>query len=231
MEKQQKTVAVLLAAGQGRRMNSPVQKQYLLIKGKPLLYYSLKAFQDAEWIDGIVLVVGKGEISYCRQEIIEKYGFSKVTSIVEGGKERSDSVYCGLQAIEHCEYVYIHDGARPFIDRDTLLRLQDGVEQFGACVAAVPAKDTIKLADTSQWVLETPDRDKVWIIQTPQVFTYFLVKKAYEAFLSRGGHVTDDAMVVERFGHHPVKLVMGDYKNIKITTPEDLKIAEVFCSL
>lgn len=223
-------VAIVLAAGQGKRMNSSVQKQFLLIKKKPVLYYSLRTFQESPLIQEIILVTGKEEITYCKKEIIEKYGFSKVVKVVEGGKERYDSVFRGLCAIEQCDYVYIHDGARPFINEEILQRLQAAVEQEKACIAGVPVKDTIKLADDRQQVTETPPREKVWIVQTPQVFSFGLVKDAYAKYYAQNKEgATDDAMVVELMTGHKVKLVQSDYRNIKITTPEDLLIAEVFC--
>ncbi len=229
MEKRKKNIAIVLAAGQGSRMHSAVQKQYLLIKEKPVLCYCLETFQNTEWIHGIVLVTGKESVSYCREKIVEPYGFTKVTHIVEGGKERFDSVACGLRAIEACDYVYIHDGARPFIDRQTLFRLQQAAEKWDACVAGMPAKDTVKLADDTGTVEDTPDRKKVWIAQTPQVFSFPLVKDAYERFVRLGEYATDDGMVVEKMTGHKVKMVEASYKNIKITTPEDLKIAEALC--
>lgn len=224
-----KNTVILLAAGRGKRMNSKVQKQYLLIKEKPLLYYSLNTFQKSEIIDEIILVVGKGEIPYCKKEIVEKYGFTKVGGIVEGGKERYDSVACGLSAVKACDYVYIHDGARPFIDLATIRRLQHTVEEEKACVAAVPSKDTVKLAGADDYVAETPDRSRVWVVQTPQVFDFALVKSAYAQFLAEGNQrATDDAMVVEQMTGQRVKLVKADYRNIKVTTPEDLEVAEIY---
>lgn len=221
--------AIVLAAGQGKRMHSDVQKQYLLLNGKPVLCYSLQAFERSPEIEQIVLVVAAGDIAYCRTEIVEKYGFRKVNRIVEGGKERYDSVACGLHAVEKSDYVYIHDGARPFINEEMIARLQSAVEQCGACVAAMPSKDTVKLADAQGNVAETPERRRVWTVQTPQVFSFSLVRDAYEQYLlHKETEATDDAMVVERMSGHAVRLVEGDYRNIKITTQEDMLIAEAF---
>lgn len=229
-----RTAAIVLAAGRGRRMNSDVQKQYLLLEGKPVLYYSLKVFEDS-FIDEIVLVTGAEEIAYCRKEIAEKFGFRKISRIVAGGKERYHSVFCGLQAIGDCSYVFIHDGARPFVSRDILERAYTAVQKENACVVGMPVKDTIKLADENKYAADTPRRDLVWMIQTPQVFSFDLVKGAYAAFmekeqalLEKGIMITDDAMVVEHFTNARIKLVEGSYQNIKITTPEDLITAEVF---
>ncbi|KLU70216.1 MAG: hypothetical protein RHS_3931 [Robinsoniella sp. RHS] len=226
---QEKNVAVVLCAGRGTRMNSEVQKQYLLIKGKPVVYYSLIAFEKCPFIDEIVLVTGKEEIEYCRHEIIEKYNLKKVKSIVAGGKERCHSVFEGLKAIGCCDYVYIHDGARPFIDQELLQRACDSVRIHKACVVGMPVKDTIKISGQDGFADHTPDRSKLWMVQTPQVFQYSLVYQAYDKIMKYPGiQVTDDAMVVEQMGQAKIKLVEGSYKNIKITTPEDLEIAEIF---
>ncbi len=224
-----KCTAIVLAAGQGRRMGTKVQKQYLEIDGKPVLYYSLHTFEQSEIIDEIILVVGDNQAEYCQNEIVSKYGFSKVRRIVQGGAERYISVWNGLQEVDDGGYVFIHDGARPFINEKILNRAYNDVQLCKSCVVGMPVKDTIKLADSEGFVNETPDRSLVWMIQTPQVFESSLVKQAY-ALLMEQEHiqVTDDAMVVEKMLGHKVKLTMGSYENIKITTPEDLEIAEIF---
>jgi len=230
-----KTTAIILAAGQGKRMENAVQKQYLLLGDKPVLYYSLKIFQES-LVDNIILVTGKGECNYVRQNIVEKYGFHKVIRIVEGGTERYHSVYNGLIAVPEREgYCFIHDGARPFVTNEIIERAYECVIQEQACVVAMPVKDTIKLADREGYAQTTPDRNLIWMMQTPQVFEYGLITDAYckltdqEAELrSQGISITDDACVIELFTDKKVKLVKGSYQNIKITTPEDLKIAEAF---
>lgn len=229
------TTAIVLAAGQGKRMQSNVHKQYLLLQDKPVLYYALHAFETS-FIDNIVLVVGKDEKEYCQKEIVQKYGFTKVRMIVEGGKERYHSVAYGINAIEwKCDYVFIHDGARPFINEEILRRAFEEVQKSEACVVGMPVKDTVKIADADRFVESTPNRARVWQIQTPQIFKTELIKNAYECLLkeeaellARGVGITDDAMVVEYFTKNPVKLVEGSYQNIKITTPGDLEIARVF---
>ena len=229
-----RTTAIVLAAGQGKRMQSDVHKQYLLIHGKPVLFYCLKALEES-FIDEVILVTGKGEEEYCRQEIIEHFGFKKVSKIIEGGKERYHSVINGIKEVEQCDYLFIHDGARPFLDEEILERTFESVVKNRACVAAMPVKDTIKIADENDFAKETPRRDRVWMVQTPQVFEFELIKEAYsklekeeEKLKKMGIMVTDDAMVVEHFCNVPVKLTEGNYRNMKITTPEDLKIAEAF---
>lgn len=234
MCRQERTTAIVLAAGRGKRMQSDIQKQYLLLKGKPLLYYALKVFQDS-FIDEIVLVTGAGEEAYCKREIVERYRFTKVVSIVTGGEERYHSVANGLSAISEGGYVFIHDGARPFVNEIILRRAYDAVKEHKACVVGMPVKDTIKVVDENQFAIQTPNRERLWQMQTPQVFTTELAREAYSRLITgeqeirkRGINVTDDAMVVETFMKHPVKLVEGTYENIKITTPEDLQIAETF---
>ena len=231
---EEKTVAVVLAAGAGKRMHSDVQKQYLLLQDRPVIYYALKTFQDS-FIDEIVLVVGQGEIEYCQKEIVEKYHFSKVRQIVEGGRERYHSVANGLRAVEGEGYVFIHDGARPFLTEEILRRSYEAVKEHHACVVGMPVKDTIKIVDENRFAKTTPNRETVWQVQTPQVFMASLAKEAYERLLikeeelqAQGIRITDDAMVVETLLNHPVRLVEGSYENIKITTPEDLHIARSF---
>lgn len=225
-----KNTAIVLAAGQGKRMNSKVQKQFLEIGGKPLLYYSLKCFQDSPRIRDIILVTGPEMISYCREEIVENYGLTKVRKVIPGGKERYDSVYQGLLACEDTELVLIHDGARPFITEEILKRGMEGVQETGACVIGMPSKDTIKISDAEGFVSETPDRSTVWTIQTPQIFSYGLIRDAHEKIRQEGNMagITDDAMIVEQQSGIRIRLVNGAYTNIKITTPEDLDIAENF---
>lgn len=226
-----RNIAIVLAAGQGKRMNSKVQKQFLEIREKPVVYYSLAAFENSPIIDEIILVTGQESLEYCQKEIVEKYGFTKISKVVAGGKERYDSVYHGLLACEDCAYVGIHDGARPFLTEDIIARGWAGAKETGACVIAMPSKDTVKIADAEGFVLETPDRKNVWNIQTPQIFDYQLIRTAHEQIRAKDmSSVTDDAMVVEQEMGVKVRLVEGSYRNIKITTQEDLVIAEAFLS-
>ena len=224
----QKYAAIVLAAGSGKRMNSQVHKQYLIIQDRPVLYYSLKEFEDSA-VDEIVLVVGKGEEEFCRREIVDKYGISKVKAIVEGGKERYHSVFEGLKQTSDADYVLIHDGARPFVNQDIIRRCMQEVQKYQACVVGMPVKDTIKIADEEGYAKQTPDRKNVWMIQTPQTFSYALIYEAYEEMLkTEDTAITDDAMVLERTKGKKSKLIEGSYRNIKITTPEDLLIANVY---
>lgn len=223
-----KCTAIILAAGQGKRMKTKVQKQFLMLQGKPLLYYSLACFQKSDEIQEIVVVTGKESIDYCRSEIIEKYGFTKVKSIAEGGKERYDSVYAGLEVCSaDTDYVFIHDGARPFVTEDIIKRTKEVAVTYQACIAGMPSKDTVKIIDENNMVSATPERSRVWSVQTPQVFLYSLIKEAHDTARSVSMQgITDDAMVVEQYKNTPVHIVEGAYENIKITTPEDILVAE-----
>ncbi|MCH1981971.1 2-C-methyl-D-erythritol 4-phosphate cytidylyltransferase [Ruminococcus sp. OA3] len=224
-----KCIAIVLAAGQGRRMGTKVQKQYLHIQDRPVVYYALESFQKSSIIDEIILVTGEKEIVFCKEEIVQRYQLDKVRKVISGGNERFDSVYRGLLCCEDCAYVFIHDGARPFVDEAVIERTYAAVQEYDACVAAMPSKDTVKIADGDGFVKCTPDRSTVWTIQTPQVFSYTLIRRAYDDLMANPIEgITDDAMVVEQTEHHPVKLVEGSYYNIKITTPDDLKLAELF---
>jgi 2-C-methyl-D-erythritol 4-phosphate cytidylyltransferase len=220
--------AVVLAGGQGRRMHSDIQKQYMLLLGNPLITYALKTFEESP-VDEMVLVTGAGEEDYVRREILEPMGLCKVSAVVPGGKERYHSVYEGLKALDDCDVVLIHDGARPLIDQEVIARCIDGAIRYRACVAAMPVKDTIKVADAEQFAQSTPDRSRLWQVQTPQAFSYRLVKDAYDQIMTdemlQAG-ITDDAMVVEKQTDCRVKLVEGSYQNLKVTTPEDMILAE-----
>lgn len=225
-------VAIVLAAGSGKRMHSDIPKQYMMLSGKPVLYYSLKAFDDSP-IDEIVLVTAEKDIDYCRKEIVEKYGIQKVAHIVAGGTERYHSVWNGICRIDGCDYLFIHDGARPFLTQDMIERVIDCVRQYEACVAAMPVKDTIKQVSEEMEVIATPRRDRLYQIQTPQAFSFELIRRAYEKLINneedvikKGIVITDDSMVVETLMQHKVRIAEGSYDNIKITTPEDILAAE-----
>ncbi|MDD6056730.1 MAG: 2-C-methyl-D-erythritol 4-phosphate cytidylyltransferase [Clostridiales bacterium] len=220
--------AIVLAAGAGKRMNCEVRKQYLLLHGKPVLSYALEAFEKSE-VNDIVLVVGSGEAAYCQEEIVGKYGFQKVRAIVEGGKERYHSVYEGLKQAAGADYVLIHDGARPLVTPDMIRRCMQEVERWDACVVGMPVKDTIKMVDAEGFAECTPERSRLWQIQTPQTFAYPLIWEAYQKIMSEADlAVTDDAMVLEHTMGCRVKVMEGSYHNIKITTPEDLLVAEAY---
>lgn len=227
-EKKKRITAIVLAAGQGKRMKSRVQKQFLELEGYPVLYYSLRCLESWDKLDEIILVTGEKEIAYCRQEIVDRYSFSKVGKIIAGGKERYDSVYEGLKVCGEADYVLIHDGARPFLTHRILERVWEALQTCDACTVGMPSKDTIKIADEDGCIAVTPPRNLVWNIQTPQAFVYPMIREAHERARAHSMEgVTDDAMLVEREMGCRVRLVEGSYKNIKITTPEDLEMAGV----
>lgn len=219
--------AIVLAAGKGARMKAGMNKQFLKLNGKPLLAHTLEVFQSCKAIDNIILVAGKEELQLCREGIIDDYGFDKVDKLVAGGSERQQSVYNGIaQLSENCEVVVIHDGARPVIKEDIIERCIEGARAFGAVSAGMPAKETIKLLDSEGFVECTPRRERVWITQTPQAFRRDIIRKAHENAVQHGITGTDDAYLVEALGIK-VKMIECSYENIKITTPEDIALAEI----
>lgn len=224
--------AVILAAGQGKRMKSNIQKQFMLLNGKPVLYYSLQCFQTSNFIHQIILVTGKTEIEYCKQEVVEPYSFTKVVRIVAGGTERYESVENGLKEIKDAYeqgIVLIHDGARPFVTHAMIEASVQTAKNYGACTVGMPVKDTIKVVDEDGNGICTPDRKTLWQIQTPQTFQVPLIKRAHESMkLANMGNITDDTMLVEQFCGQQVKVIEGSYQNIKITTPEDMILADAF---
>lgn len=218
--------AIILAGGKGKRMGAPVSKQFIEIKGKPIIYYTIKKFSENKKIDNIVVVLSKDEVGYFKENILEKYNL-KVDNIVIGGTERQDSVYNGLKSLEdtNTDIVLIHDGARPFIS-DRII--DDGIkfaQVYGACAPGVMPKDTIKIKNESNFSVSTPDRGSLVAIQTPQVFKFNEILECHENIKINNIVVTDDTMVAEKFGYS-VYLYDGEYTNIKVTTPEDLILGE-----
>ena len=225
----EKVTAIVLAAGKGSRMHSEIQKQYMTLLDRPVITYALEAFEKSS-VDDIILVVAPGEIEYAQENILDKYDYKKVSGIITGGAERYDSVYKALCSMPEEGYVLIHDGARAFITSELIEFCIDQVKKDKSCVMGMPVKDTIKIVDENRYAVSTPPRSTMWQIQTPQVFEYDIIKSAYSSLYRSGrfNGVTDDAMVLERFGEHHIKLVYSDYRNIKITTPEDMNTAEMF---
>ena len=221
--------AVITAAGKGSRMGMEQNKQYMEVHGKPVLARTIQAFEDCSLVDEIIVTIGEDEVEYCVENIIGKYGFCKVKKVVAGGSTRQRSVYNGLQRVSaDSGIVLIHDGARPFIDTGSIAACISAADENGAACAAVPVKDTIKRADAEGFVDETVDRSNLWSIQTPQAFQYELIMEAHRKADNEGFDGTDDAVLAERLGYR-VMLVMCSYYNIKITTKEDLTIAEAIC--
>ncbi len=226
-----KNSVVIAAAGRGTRMGLDMNKQYIEVHGRPILAMTIQRFEECSHIDEIVIAANENEIEYCKRNIVEKFGFTKVKAFALGGETRQQSVFSGLgQVSPDCSIVLIHDGARPFILQESILTCINAADVYGAACAAVPVKDTIKLAGTDGFVDRTIDRSGLWQIQTPQAFDYGLIMDAHRKALSAGIDGTDDAMLVERLGHK-VKLIKGDYNNIKITTREDLIFAEAIYNI
>lgn len=228
------TTAIILAAGIGSRMESKIPKQYLELEGYPVLYHTLKAFQDSPVIDEIILVTGENELEYCKKEMVEKYSISKVTATTVGGCERYQSVQKGLEKIStKSQYIMIHDGARPILSQALINYGYESMQTSKAAIPALPVKDTIKKLSVTGEVMETPNRSELYLVQTPQVFEANLIQDAYEKLnqiknIKSIPDITDDAMVVEYFLKYKVNTFLGDYKNIKITTPEDLELASLY---
>ena len=216
--------AIILAGGKGTRMGANISKQYIKLKGKPILYYTIKRFSESKDIDKIILVLPKDEIDYCKEKVLDKYSLH-VDLIVEGGKERQDSVMNALNELIDEEIVLIHDGARPFVSQRII---DEGIKYarlYGASAPGVMPKDTIKIKGDNNFALSTPDRNTLVAIQTPQVFKFGIIKECHKKVKEEDSKVTDDTMVVETYGNK-VYLYEGDYTNIKVTTPEDLILAE-----
>ena len=219
--------AVIVAAGKGKRMGTDISKQFLPLCGKEILAHTVEVFEKAENIRDIILVTGADSLQDVK-DMTQEYGWQKIISIVAGGKERQDSVWNGLQAVpKDTEIVLIHDGVRPFVTEDILNLSIETALEMGGCVAGVPAKDTIKVCNSENIAIDTPDRSTLWQIQTPQTFRKERIVKAYAQAKEKGFVGTDDASLVEYSGY-PVKVIMGSYRNIKITTKEDLLIGEAF---
>lgn len=224
-----KVMAVVPAAGQGVRMGPGTKKKlFRLLAGKPVLAYCLLIFEACLFVDSIILVVADEDQDYCYREVVSKFNLKKVVKIVSGGECRQDSVFRGLGAVnDHVEVVIVHDGARPLVTESLIFQIVEAARIYGAVSCAVPLKDTLKMGDEQHFVTSTLPRDKLWLVQTPQAFTYQLLFDAHLKARKSGLVGTDDASLVEAVGH-PVKLIPGSYENIKITTEEDLLIAESF---
>lgn len=216
---------VIVSAGRGSRMKADINKQFLKLQNKEVIAHTIDKFYNNENIGEIIVVVREDEAEFFKINIIEKYGYKNI-KIAFGGNERQDSVYNGLKMVdENCKIVLIHDGARPFVNNETIDSAIESAKENKCVIVGVPVKDTIKVIDENNNVCDTPDRSTLWSIQTPQVFDFSLIMKAHEKAREDNYYGTDDSMLMEYFGQK-VKVVEGSYNNIKITTPEDLKIGE-----
>ena len=214
---------VIVAAGSGSRMNMGINKQFIKLKDKEIIVYTLEKFYKHRNIDEIVVVVKEQEVEFFKKEILDKYNFKNI-KIAYGGKERQNSVYNGLKMLDKkCDIVLVHDGARPFISQQLIDNCIEEAKSHNAVVVGVQVKDTIKVINEDNDIVDTPERSKLWAVQTPQTFNYDILVKSYEDAFKNKFYGTDDAMLVERIGYK-VKMIEGSYNNIKITTQEDLNI-------
>lgn len=224
-----KAIVLIPAAGSGRRMGTATSKQYLQLQGKPLLAHTIALFDQHPLVEAIYPLVPATDVAYCRKEILDRYQFSRVRRLVAGGKERQDSVRNGLKALAEDGYdqperpILIHDGARPLFNPNLLPALLENISANGACIVAIPAKDTIKQVIQGQ-IVSSPPRSQLWQAQTPQGFCFSILHKAFQQNDSSDGPATDDAALVAAAGY-TVQVLAGEDRNIKITTPTDLLIA------
>lgn len=217
---------VIVAAGLGKRMKADINKQYLLLKNKPIVAHTIEKFENNDYIDEIIVVTREDEINYCKEFVVDKYKFKKIKKIVSGGSERQDSVYNGLKnCSSDTKIVLIHDGVRPFIKGEEIEEIIKETLENNASVIGVRVKDTIKIVNNNNTIIDTPNRETLFAVHTPQAFEYKLIMKAHKTCESKGWIVTDDSSLVERLGIK-VKMIEGSYDNIKITSPEDLYVAQ-----
>ncbi|MBO3445448.1 2-C-methyl-D-erythritol 4-phosphate cytidylyltransferase [Clostridium sp. CCUG 7971] len=214
---------VIVAAGKGSRMKMDINKQFIKLNEKEIVAYTIEKFYNHRNIQDIVVVVREEESNILKKEILEKYNFKNI-KIAFGGKERQDSVYNGLKMLDKdCKNVLVHDGARPFVSKEIIDNSIDAAKKYNAVVVGVPVKDTIKIVNKDNDIVDTPNRSVLWAVQTPQTFNYEILMKAYENAFESEFYGTDDAMLVERIGYK-VKMIEGSYNNIKVTTPEDINM-------
>ena len=228
MELSGKTVAIVPAAGTGKRMGQDVPKQFLSIRGKPIFIYTLEVLDRCSEVDEVILVMTPAHLDRAR-EYIKEFGIQKVIQVIEGGRERQDSVMNGLNILNQPSVVLVHDGVRPFATEQQIEAVIQAVKKHGAAILAVPVKNTIKRINEDK-VEVTLNRNLLWQVQTPQGFRFDWLKRAYEQAYADKCYMTDDSALVERLGH-TVHVVQGDYKNIKITAPEDLAVAEAYLAM
>lgn len=217
--------AVIPAAGQGKRMGAGYNKQFLLLRGQPILAHTVRLFQESRYVSEIVIVGAESDFLDIR-ELVNHYKFDKVVAISQGGAHRQDSVRAGVQALSPTiQRIVVHDGARPLLTLQAFHRFLGETESFSAAIMGIQLKDTVKRVDLAGKVLETPPRERLRAIQTPQIFDRGILEEAHLSALSAGYYGTDDASLLEWMGY-PVQVVEGLQENIKVTTPEDLWLAE-----
>jgi 2-C-methyl-D-erythritol 4-phosphate cytidylyltransferase len=228
-----KVVAVIAAAGLGRRMQEKIPKTYLRLGGKPILVHTLRVFEAVPEVHEVMAVVHPDDLEFCQEEVVEAYTFKKLLRLVPGGKERQDSVYNALKVLEkevgELELILVHDGVRPFVTPEQVSQVILAARRHGGAVLGVPCQDTLKRVNDKGEVIATVERRDLWQIQTPQAFQAALLTRAYREAMIRGFYATDEAGLVEALGY-PVVVVPGSPLNLKITTPDDLKLAEAWVS-
>lgn len=217
-----RVACIVAAAGKGKRLKKKTDKVFVRLTNKPILAYTLKSLEKCSFINDIIVVVSRSKLRSCKR-LVKTFKFRKVRSVVKGGRKRFDSVKNGLAKARFADFILVHDGARPFVDQDLARKVFSAAKKYGAALLATPARQTIKTVNRNLFVTKTPDRKFLVEVQTPQAFKGSLILKAYERI--KMSYATDDSSLVEKMGHK-VKVVPGSYRNIKITTPEDLKLAK-----
>lgn len=226
-----RVAAVIAAAGLGRRMQKDIPKTYLPLAGKPILIHTLEVFEKVPEVHEVLVVVHPEDLEFCQEEVLAPYPLKKVLRVVPGGKERQDSVYNALKVLrresEDLEVILVHDGVRPLVPPALVRQVVIAARRHGAAILGIPCQDTLKRVNSRQEVVDTVDRQELWQVQTPQAFRTALLWRAYQEAVSQGFYATDEAALVEALGQ-PVVVVPGSPLNLKITTQDDLKMAEAF---
>ncbi len=229
-----KVAAIIAAAGLGRRMQQDTPKTYLYLAGKPILIHTLEVFEKVREVHEVLVVVHPEDLEFCQEEILDPHPLKKVLRLVPGGKERQDSVYNALKVLkkeaEELEVILVHDGVRPLVAPLQVGQVVAAARRYGAAILGIPCQDTLKRVNPKREVIDTVDRRELWQVQTPQAFRAALLWQAYQDAMSRGFYATDEAALVEALGK-PVVVVPGSSLNLKITTPDDLKLAEALLTL
>lgn len=219
--------AIIVGAGEGKRMSGRGRKQFVKIGGKPIFAYTLEIFEGSDVVDHIVMVVPRDSVEFAREEVVEEFGFKKVHEIVYGGETRQQSVYNGLKALKNkTKWVLIHDAVRPLVSETLIKRVLDAAHKGGAAITGVPARDTVKQVESGQ-IVGTLDRRLLWLAQTPQCFRYDIIMDAHKKAAGERLDVTDDASLIEKYGNK-IAVAVGSYGNLKVTSPEDIPIFEYF---
>jgi 2-C-methyl-D-erythritol 4-phosphate cytidylyltransferase len=219
--------AIIVGAGEGKRMSGRGRKQFVKIGGRPIFAYTVEIFENSPAVDHIVLVVPRDSVTFAREEIVEACGFKKVHDVVYGGETRQQSVHNGLKALkDKTKWVLIHDAVRPLVTEVLIQRVLDAASKGAAAITGVPARDTVKQVE-SGLIVGTLDRRLLWLAQTPQCFRYDLIMGAHKRAVEEHFETTDDASLLEKYGTK-VSVAVGSYSNLKITSPEDIPIFEYF---